>query len=286
MKRTNPPQAQQIEMLAIEAFKSDGFLIVNKTLIKQFGLITAVLLSNYIDKHVYFRKKYPDNNGWFYLTHEQQMEQLGIKEHSLRKCKKELVAIDLLTIERRGIPAREWYKINFIKLTSLLGQHLLNSTVQHLLDPTGHIINIKENKLKENKKINNSPAQERNKIYLPIAKYLSGIIQSNKKIEHTPIQLKTWTNDIRQLVEDNKVDAKRIKSALKWYKQNIGGQYIPVIESGQSLRYKFAKLEGAIERSKNSYGDEKPDSFIADGEWWHKQPSGSYKNKAGVIFTE
>ena len=286
MQRNKFPHDQQIEMLAIEAFKSDGFLVVNKTLIKRFGLMTAVVLSNYIDKHIYFRKEHPDNKGWFYLTHEQQMAQLGIKEYSLRKCKKELIDIDILETERRGIPAKEWFKINFIKLVSTLGLDPTNSIG---LDPTNSIghINIKENKIKENKIINISSAQKRNKIYLPLAKYLSDIIQTKKNIQHTSIQINNWTNDIRQLVEDNKVSIKRIKQVLKWYKQNIGGQYIPVIESGQSLRHKFTKLEDAIERSENSYDeDEKPNTFIEYGERWTKDKDGTYRNSEGTIFTE
>jgi hypothetical protein len=37
----------QVEILVIEAFKSSGYLIINKTAIKQLGLIPAAILGNY-----------------------------------------------------------------------------------------------------------------------------------------------------------------------------------------------------------------------------------------------
>ena len=114
-------------------------------------------------------------------------------------------------------------------------------------------LNIKEDSKEDSN--NNTPptkklsSQEKNKKYLPLAKYLSNIIRTKKNVTHTTIQINNWTNDIRQLVEDNKVSIKRVKEVLKWYKQNIGNQYTPVIESGASLRSKFIKLESAMERS-------------------------------------
>jgi hypothetical protein len=89
---------------------------------------------------------------------------------------------------------------------------------------------------------------ERNKQYLPLVKKLAKIIKKKKDITYTSEQLKSWANDFRQLEENNKVSLPRMKAVLKWYKKNIGGQYIPVIESGSSFRSKFTKLEDAIIR--------------------------------------
>ena len=101
----------------------------------------------------------------------------------------------------------------------------------------------------ENDENNKKPSiKERNKKYLPIAKRLSHIIQSTKNIKHTPFQINGWTNEIRMLCEGNGVDTSRIKEVLKWYKINIGGEYIPVVESGHSFRMKFTKLEDAMKR--------------------------------------
>ena len=263
MKRTKLSSDPKIEFLTIEAFKSTGYLIVNKTLIKQFGLIPSVLLSNYIDKHIYFREKFPDNDGWFFLTHKNQIDQLGLAEYSIRKYKTYLKDKGILQTMKKGIPAKEWYKIDFQKLVGYLGQDLIKTIGQ---DPKNSKGLYKETKSKENKNINNSEQkssdnntlQERNKQYLPIVRYLSKTIQTNKNIHHTSQQLKTWANDIRQLSENNKVDIIRIKKALRWYKQHIGERYIPVIESGSSLKDKFSKLEDAMKRESQPYKSNNP----------------------------
>jgi hypothetical protein len=104
------------------------------------------------------------------------------------------------------------------------------------------------------------PKIKRNYFYFPLAKRLSEIIHLKKNIEHTTIQINSWANDIRRLAEESKIDFKRIESVLNWYENNIGGQYIPVIESGSSLREKFIRLEAAMERgtenTKEQYTEE------------------------------
>jgi len=91
-------------------------------------------------------------------------------------------------------------------------------------------------------------AKSRSKEYLPLAKMLSKIIQRTKNILHTSNQLKSWSNEIRILVETQQVDISRVKEVLKWYRTHVGGEYIPVVESGRSLRDKFTRLEAAMQR--------------------------------------
>lgn len=86
------------------------------------------------------------------------------------------------------------------------------------------------------------------KPYIELATRLSGIIQKTINISHDSKRLKQWARDIRKLNTVDNVPYSRIKDALEWYDDNIGGEYIPVIQSGYSLRNKFGKLENAIER--------------------------------------
>ena len=109
-----------IDFLTFEAFKSEGYLIINKTLIKTLGLLPTILLSNYIDKYLYFCREYPENEGWFYQTHKQQIEQLNIGEDVIRKNKQILIKKGILITERRGIPAKEWLKIHPVVLSTFV----------------------------------------------------------------------------------------------------------------------------------------------------------------------
>jgi hypothetical protein len=95
--------------------------------------------------------------------------------------------------------------------------------------------------------------QERNETYLKYSTQLSEIIQSTKNIKHNLTQLKQWANDIRILCEQQGIEPERVQKALDWYKIYQGMEYIPVIESGSSLRDKFVKLENAMERNAHNY---------------------------------
>lgn len=103
------------EQLILNAFKSTGFLLVNKQLIKEYGLIGAGILGNYIDKHQFFKDNDENFDGWFYLTFKDQKNELNLQLHTLKKWKDYFAENNILLIKRQGIPAKYLYKINFKK---------------------------------------------------------------------------------------------------------------------------------------------------------------------------
>jgi hypothetical protein len=262
MERTKLP----LDEYALEIFSSDAYLSVNKKLLIFYGPDIAIFLSNLIDRYKYLKSKKELVNDWFFLTHSEQEKQTGLTLTKLRNCKAILKEQNILEVQLKGAPPKEMYKINLSLLTRTILTSIVNrqdSGGLNVRNPDGSII--------INNYINNIPidkkpkAKERNKIYLPIAEYLSRIIQRNKNIIHTNSQLMSWTDDIRHMVEDNGITTDRIFSALHWYRKNIGGQYIPIIESGKSLREKFQKLEAAEQRENNSSKPNNKASIIDDG---------------------
>ena len=91
--------------------------------------------------------------------------------------------------------------------------------------------------------------KERNEQFVPLTTRLTEIIKTHRNIKVDPSKILSWANEVRKLVEHVGVDPQRIERALDWYAANIGGQYIPVIESGRSLSDKFLKLEAAMARA-------------------------------------
>lgn len=129
--------------------------------------------------------------------------------------------------------------------------------IKNLIDPYKKFNSKKDNKkdiyISENGLNDLSKVEQRSIEYYPLAEFLYKIIQSNKNIRYDKNHLKKWSNEIRMLSESNNIPFIRIKKALRWYKSNIGGKFIPVIESGYSLRMKFLKLEAARDREENNY---------------------------------
>lgn len=94
-------------------YANEAYLTINKNLLQLYGPEVAVYLSNLIDKLLYFSSKnLLDGDGGFFLVHKQQMEQTGLKEPRIRKCKEFLRKEGILKTKRIGIPAKEWYYLS------------------------------------------------------------------------------------------------------------------------------------------------------------------------------
>lgn len=273
------------QKIALELFRSDSFLVINKNLLKKLGPIKAIFLENLVDKYKYWKDKGMLDDDSFFLTHEDQMEQTGMSEYQIRECKKYMIELGILKTSMKGIPAKEHYTLDFECLVDLIINDempelpaLGNSKGNTSNLQTGNTSNLqtgiyKDNIYKDNiynniigfkeelennleneeneKEIkkNNSSSKEKNSEFLPLASKLANIIQSNKNIKVTQSKLNNWSNEIRKLSQIEGVAPARIEKALDWYAENIGGQYIPVIESGASLRNKFISLEEAMRRA-------------------------------------
>ena len=307
----SPPNKRD-QTIALELFRSSAFLIVNKNLLKAWGPAKTVFLENLIDKYKYWvdrRMIQPD--GSFFLTHEDQCKQTGLGEHQVRECKREFINMGVLHTKMKGLPAKEYYRIDFSKLLNIFieieennipalgfsedkpygkseektpGKSEEKTPGKSEEKTPGKSEDIKDNKYKDNKykdiyfsqpsvkrnislsdsenetnkfgssieENSGSPVKEINIPFLPLAKKLATIIQSNKNINISPLRLASWAADIGKLSRIEGVPPQRIDQALDWYADNIGGQYIPVIESGGSLRNKFIKLEEAMKRAGHS----------------------------------
>ena len=93
--------------------------------------------------------------------------------------------------------------------------------------------------------INSNNTNEKYKKY---ANRLKEILENNNKIHYHENSINKWAVDIKKLCEIDGVERFRVTKALNWYEDNIGAAYVPVIESGGSLRQKFIKLENAMIR--------------------------------------
>ena len=94
---------------AFQLFSSDSYLTVNKSLLRAYGPEPAIFISNLIDKYILFY-------DWFPQSHEELINETGINEKSIRKCKAKFKRLGILETKTIGTPAQEWYKINLDKL--------------------------------------------------------------------------------------------------------------------------------------------------------------------------
>ena len=95
---------------------SDEFktISIDRKIIKAFEPDVAIFLIN-----LFFRDS-KDKGKFFIFTHEDQKQTTKLTDHSIRKSKKFLKKLGILDTMMIGIPAKEWYCINFNKLNQYL----------------------------------------------------------------------------------------------------------------------------------------------------------------------
>lgn len=103
---------------------SDGFIICNKYIAKTLGLEEAVILGLLCSAYEYWKSKNQlqiiEGEKYFYLTREKIEEEVGFKESRQRAAMDNLVQAGILKIKKFGLPAKNYYLINFENLFELL----------------------------------------------------------------------------------------------------------------------------------------------------------------------
>lgn len=99
---------------------NDGFIVVNKTLIRELGLHEAIILGELCSEYNYWEKCNKIEGDMFYSTRDNIEYNTGLNEHYQRKAITTLKDKDILSVQRKGIPATNYYKIHFDKILNLL----------------------------------------------------------------------------------------------------------------------------------------------------------------------
>jgi hypothetical protein len=90
---------------------STAFIVLNKELARQVGLKEAVLLADLISKEEYFIAN-GMTDGWFFNTEANIEKDTTLTAYQQRKCLTTLKKEGLIEVKRKGIPAKQYFKIN------------------------------------------------------------------------------------------------------------------------------------------------------------------------------
>ena len=97
---------------------SSAFLVVNKKLAKEIGLLEVVLLADLISKEEYFVDNQQLIDGWFFNTAKNIQADTTLTSHQQRKCIKNLKELGIIETKLVGIPAKQHFRISENKLLS------------------------------------------------------------------------------------------------------------------------------------------------------------------------
>ena len=80
------------------------------------GITGALLLS----QAVYWSRRSGDDTGWFFKTQVDWEEETGLRRAEQETARKRLLTLGVMEEDRKGIPAKLYFRVNFEKLEQLL----------------------------------------------------------------------------------------------------------------------------------------------------------------------
>jgi len=98
---------------------STAFLVLNKELARKIGLKEAIMLADLISKEEYFIAK-GMTDGWFFNTEANIEADTTLNPYNQRKCLRTLKKYEIIETKRKGIPAKQYFKINEYQVLQIL----------------------------------------------------------------------------------------------------------------------------------------------------------------------
>jgi len=130
---------------------TDGFIQVNKTLIKQIGLHEAIIIGELCSEYNYWEEHNKLEDGKFYSTRENIENNTGLNDHYQRKAFAVLKDLGIIEITKKGLPAVNYYKINFDKLLTTLNSSSSRDEEQDIQEM--NLNNNKQTKIEKQEKV-------------------------------------------------------------------------------------------------------------------------------------
>lgn len=104
----------------VSLLSTDGYIMCNKTLIRLYGGDCAILVGELCAEYNYYNANgMLETDFSFYSTQENIEKNTGLNPHYQRKAFKILQEAEIIKITKKGLPAKNYYKINKDKLCEI-----------------------------------------------------------------------------------------------------------------------------------------------------------------------
>ena len=217
----------------ISLLANDNYIVVNKDLIKLYGINTSLLLGELASEYNYYNKnQLLDENGYFYSTIENIEENTGLSRHQQKKSLEELKELGIIEIKVKGLPAKRYIKLNIEILTNKFVKNLQTGVLKNdkleckkVTTNNNNINNnnltIINNKEKINKKDLEIEFEEVWKLY-PKKQGKTNSLKNYIKARQKGIEKETIINGLINYInyiQIEKLDSKYIKNGSTWFYQ-------------------------------------------------------------------
>jgi hypothetical protein len=106
--------------------KGSGFFLLNKDLADEIGLDATMLLTDLVSKQDYFNDRGMTTDGWFFNTVENLTKDTRLSHHRQVRATKILQTLEILEKKRKGVPPKQWFRINHTALKAFIDTIIKN----------------------------------------------------------------------------------------------------------------------------------------------------------------
>ncbi len=107
----------------MDRFFEEDFLRLSRRLVREFGLQTAVMLSELYSEYNYWKQEGGlTSNGYFYSTVSNIYNNTGLSKHQQQQACNELESNNLITVRYHDMPRKRYFKLNVPRLNNLYNE--------------------------------------------------------------------------------------------------------------------------------------------------------------------
>lgn len=99
-----------------------NYIAVNRTLIRRYGLVEAVLLGEIASEARYWLQRDELEDGWFYSTVDNIESATGLNDYHQRGALKRLQELGLVEITYKGLPRKRYLRLDAERLLQAMEQ--------------------------------------------------------------------------------------------------------------------------------------------------------------------
>ena len=95
--------------ILINLLADNGYILVNKEVIKKLGLHEAILLGELCSEYAYWEKNNKLDNGYFFSTRKNIYDNTSLTPYQQRELFEKLEKMGIILVKNKGIPLTKWY---------------------------------------------------------------------------------------------------------------------------------------------------------------------------------
>lgn len=237
-------------MNILSILASDNYIVINRDLLKKYGINVTLMLCELASEYNYFDKNGKLEDGMFYSTIDNISERTGLSKYQQAEALKALDEDGIVKSVIKGMPAKRYFKIDVEELTKQIANISLSSC-KEIRKQDGEKLETKNNDIKLINKSNNLKDKESKKEESNNTQneQVENCTSGNEETNALKEKIKCLEKEI-EVLKDNKKERKQ-KKQTKSYDEQIA-EYTENEDLQNALKA-FVQMRSFIKKPMTEY---------------------------------